>query len=221
MTNFKSLLITSSKVRFVNYGSLRLGTSIALFLVLVTTTLRIGSSSSGSDSYGTLDKSDRPLAVLIIPGTNSIKINGDRVISGATVLSRASIESPGYVGGKLELGLLWALDIAPNTIITTEFDQNGSVKVVLTQGCVILSARKDITGEIDSPRGVLEKTNLKTGSTLHVCFPEVAPAEVKLHASEFESGLFDLVKTAAMAITGSRKGAGIDFVAPGRGSNPG
>jgi hypothetical protein len=157
----------------------------------------------------------------MIPGTNSIKINGDRVISGATVLSGASIESPSYVGGKLELGLLGALDIAPNTILTVEFNQNGSVKVILTQGCVILGARKDITGEIDSPRGVLEKTDLKTGSTLHVCFPEVAPPEVKLHASEFESGLFDLVKTAAMAITGSRKGASIDFVAPGRGSNPG
>lgn len=150
-----------------------------------------------------------------------MKINGARVISGATVLSGASIESPSYVGGKLELGLLGALDIAPNTILTPEFNQNGSVKVVLTQGCVILRARKDITGEIDSPRGVLRKTDLKTGSTLSVCFPEVAPAEVKLHAPQLNGGLFDLGKTAAMAIIGPRKGAGIDFVAPGRGSNPG
>jgi formylmethanofuran dehydrogenase subunit D len=157
----------------------------------------------------------------MIPGTNSIKINGDRVISGATVLSGASIESPSYVGGKLELGLLGALDIAPNTILTLEFNQNDSVKVILTQGCVILNARKNITGEIESPQGVLRKTDLKTGSTLTVCFPDVAPAEVKLHDPELDSGLFDLGKTAAMAIIGSRKGAGIDFVSPGRGSNPG
>jgi hypothetical protein len=221
MTNFKSLLITSLKVRFVNSGSLRLGTSIALFLVLVTTTLRIGSSSSGSDSNGKLDKSHRPLAVLTIPGTNSIKINADRVISGATVLSGASIETPSYVGGKLKLGLLGAMDIAPNTILTLEFNQNDSVKVILTQGCVILNARKNITGEIDSPQGVLRKADLKTGSTLNVCFPEVAPAEVKLHDPELDSGLFDLGKTAAMAIIEPRKGAGIDFAAPGRGSNPG
>lgn len=200
-------------------GSLGLGTAIALFLVI--TQLQMGSSSAGPDSYGTRAWPQQPTALLTIRGSNSMKINGARVISGATVPSGVSIESPNQVGGTLKLGSLGTLDIAPNTICTLEFNENGNVKVILTRGCVILNARKDTAGEIDTSQGVAGKTDPKTGGTLHVCFPQPARAEVRAEVPEFDGGLFDLGKAAAIAIIGGRINAGVDVAVSGRGSNPG
>lgn len=201
--------------------SLRLGTPIALFLVFVITQLHIGASSGGPDSYSTRAWPQQPTALLTIPGSNSMKINGARVISGATAPSGVPIESPNQVGGTLKLGSLGTLEIARNTICTLEFNKNGNVKVILTQGCVTLRARKDTVAEIDTSQGVAGKTDPKTGGTLHVCFPQTARAEVRAEAPKFEGGLFDLGKAAAIAIIGGRIDAGVDVSASGRGSNPG
>jgi len=110
-------------------------------------------------------------AILTTRGNQPITINGVTVISGATVLDDATIETPDQVGATINLGSLGVLDIAPKTKLTLRFDYNGSVKVTLIQGCAILRARKNTTGEVDTPLGYAGATDPATGGVLNICFP--------------------------------------------------
>jgi hypothetical protein len=63
------------------------------------------------------------------------------------------------------------LDVAPNTKLTLEFDQNGNVKVTLVLGCAILRARKNTTGEVATSQGTAGTTDPARGGVLDICFP--------------------------------------------------
>ena len=111
------------------------------------------------------------VARLTTRGNQPILVNGNSAASGATILTGATIETPALVGATINLGPLGSLDLAPNTKIQLDFDENGKVKIRLIYGCVILRAKKNTEANIDTEQGNAAKTERKRGGLLDVCFP--------------------------------------------------
>jgi hypothetical protein len=77
------------------------------------------------------------------------------------------------VGATINLGSLGDLEVAPNSLLTLEFDPAGNlVKVNLKRGCTKLRTKPGVNGEVVTPDGV----STKTASTrrANVCFGVVA-----------------------------------------------
>ena len=150
----------------------RITTATALFLVFSVAQVYVQASFARPDSKSVpAAESEEFGAILTTRGNQPITINGASAFSGATVLTDAAIETPDQVGATINLGSLGVLDIAPKTKLTLRFDHNGSVKVTLIQGCAILRARKNTTGEVDTPQGYAGATDPATGGVLNICFP--------------------------------------------------
>jgi hypothetical protein len=150
----------------------RITTTMVLFLIFSVAQVYVQVSFARPNSKSVpAARSEEFAAILTTRGNQPITINGATVISGATVLNDATIETPDQVGATINLGSLGVLDIAPKTRLTLRFDYNGSIKVTLIQGCAILRARKNTTGEVDTPMGYAGATDPATGGVLDICFP--------------------------------------------------
>src|SRR5262245_17385197 len=90
------------------------------------------------------------VATLRTRGNQPITVNGASATTGATILTGQTIETPDQVGATIDLGSLGQLDVAPNTRVQIEFDQNGA-RVTLISGCAILRTKKNKDGEILTP----------------------------------------------------------------------
>jgi len=155
----------------------RMTTATALFLLFSVAQVYVQVSFAGPNSKSvSAAGSQQFTAILTTRGNQPITINGVSAISGATILTGAVIETPDQVGATINLGSLGTLDVAPNTKLTLEFDQNRNVKVTLVQGCAILRARKGTTGEVATSQGTAGTTDPATGGVLDICFPPGALA---------------------------------------------
>jgi hypothetical protein len=210
--------------------------AIAVFLafsfaqVYVQTSLAIPGTTSGA-----FPLPQQFVGRLATRGNQPITVNGASASSGATILTGATIETPDQVGATINLGSLGTLDIAPNTKLTIEFDQNGHAKVMLVQGCAILKTKKNTEGEIDTSQGVAGKTEKKKGGILDVCFPPGAAAPTvnagaaasagagagaAAAATGGAGGLFGLGTAATIAIIGGAAGGTAIAIVATRGKNP-
>jgi len=107
-----------------------------------------------------------------------ITVNGNSAASGASIQTGANIQTPADVSATINLGPLGSVDLAPNTIIRLEFDEQGNVKVTLITGCVIVRAKRKTEGRIDTEQGTAAKTEKERGGILDVCFPPGAGAPI-------------------------------------------
>lgn len=174
----------------------RIATATALFLIFSVAQVYVQVSFAGPNSKSvSAPGSQQFTAILTTRGNRAITVNGVSATSGATILTGAAIETPDEVGATINLGSLGTLDVAPNTKLTLEFDQNGNVKVTLVQGCAILRARKNTTGEVATSQGTAGTTDPATGGVLDICFPPGAASPT--------------VNTGAAAAAGAGAGAGV------------
>ncbi len=203
--------------------SLRISVAIATFFMLVIAQLQTGMSSIGPESSGVPSGTSVPAtAILSIRGNWPIKVNGAIATSGATILSGTAIDTPAQVAAAINLGSLGTVDVAPSTSLTLSFAQKDNFKVILVKGCASLHARKGTSGEINTPQGAAEKTDLNTGGTVSLCVPQIAHGTAEAVVDKVGSdGLFGLGQAAALAIIGGRIGATQGVALIGRGSNPG
>ena len=183
--------------------------------------MQTGVFSAGREVSSSLEIRQQSLmAVLKVSGNQSISVNSAKAIDGATIMSGATIVTPNQVGARVGLGSLATLEIAPNTTVKPEFDQNSNVKVTLTQGCVILCAGKGTAGEVITSRGIAGKTNSNEGGPLEVCFPQGAwpgPAIEQNHGGS----LSYFVRLAALGVISGRLRTNMAVGLDDRGSNPG
>jgi hypothetical protein len=149
--------------------------------------------------------------ILTTVGNKPISVNGAASITGTTVLSGASIETPEGVSATVSLGKLGSLEIEQNAKLTLSF-QTGSIKVILLQGCVTLHAKKGVTGDIETSKDAHSKTDPKADGVLRVCHPN----SVKLASAAAGAG--GLSKLAMLAIIGGPAVAIIPVITPG--NNP-
>jgi len=150
----------------------KLTTITALLVTLAVGQLYVGITFAEANS-GLSVSGAVPVALMGILTTSSnkpITVNGANAISGASIPSGATIETPDGVGATIRLGSLGSLCIAPNTKLSLQFDQQGKlVGVIVTQGCVILRTPKNVSGAISGPQGVIGQVPAATGGSLDVC----------------------------------------------------
>ncbi len=93
-----------------------------------------------------------------------VKLNGNDVVSGTTVLSGAQIQTTEGVGTTVQLGALGQVEVAPGSHLTLSFSKS-SVDVNLVSGYAVLTTMKGIDGTMTAPNGV-SKSDPETVSTL-------------------------------------------------------
>lgn len=199
----------------MNTRSTRITCALALFLIFSIFQVYIGYSFAAPEDRivvgGTPASQMQDAAgILTTIGNKPITLNGASAITGTTILTGASIETPDGVGATVSLGTRGSLEIEPKAKLTLTFHAD-SIKVMLLEGCVTLRARKGITGEIESSKGLVSKTDPKEDGVLRVCHPDSV-----LIASAVASG--GLSKLALLAIIGGPAAVIIPVIVPG--SNP-
>lgn len=194
---------------------------IFLLFVFLIIQLQTGVFSAGGDVSSLPEiRPQSIMAVLTVPGNQSISVNSTKAIDGATILSGATIVTPNQVGARVGIGSLATLDIAPNTTAKPEFDQNHNVRVTLTQGCVILRGGTGTAGEVVTSRGIAGKTNSSEAGPLEVCFPQGAWPGSRIEQDN-GGGLFYFARLAALGVIGGRLRTNMAVGLDDRGSNPG
>src|SRR5260370_33097003 len=129
-----------------------LTTATALLVTLAVGQLYVGITFAEANS-GLSVSGAVPVALMgVLTTTNNkpILVNGANAISGATIPSGATIETPDGVGATIRLGPLGSLCIAPNTKLSLQFDQQCKLgKITVTDGSLILLASKNVNGAIN------------------------------------------------------------------------
>ncbi|MGB9177725.1 MAG: hypothetical protein WCB68_00650 [Pyrinomonadaceae bacterium] len=123
----------------------KLACSITLLLAFALS--QIGASASAPLTGRLRTRANKPVTV-----------NGNKVVSGATILSGAQVESPEGVGATIEIALLGRIDIAPKTELTITFAA-GSIDVQLKAGYVVLTTKKGTDGTVTTPDGKVARTD--------------------------------------------------------------
>lgn len=158
--------------------STRLAIGTTVLLMFSIAQVYVGVSFAGPDTRPRRVVATQDLTgILITSGTQAVLVNGNNAVTDATILSGASIESPQGVSATVNLGRLGRLDIAPATSLRLDFSA-GSIKVMLFKGCVVLHTRRNTTGTIATPNGVVGTTNPSKDDVIDVCQREGAPAAI-------------------------------------------
>jgi hypothetical protein len=103
-------------------------------------------------------------------GNQPILVNGISASPGASIVTGATIETSSDQTAEINLGAFGTLELAPNTQLRLEYDQNGNTRVTLIRGCVILRSKKQSEGEIVTEQGTAAKNDKERGGVADVCF---------------------------------------------------
>lgn len=152
-----------------------------------------------------------------------VTVNGQTASTGASLLTGTTIETAGDQSATVNVGPLGTVDISPNTKVVLTFEQ-GLLKADVVYGCVILTARRNTTGEITTEKGSIGKTDPAAGGSLEMCYTQGAAAPVvgpgvaqgagagaasAGAAAASGGGLFGLGVPATIAIVAAGTAAGI------------
>lgn len=187
--------------------------ALALLLAFSVAQVGVQATFAGPNSVrnGLAAPSLAPQAItarLTTRGNQPILVNGNNLSSGGSILTGATIETPEGVGATINLGPLGSLDLAPNTRVQLEYDNQGNVKVTLLQGCAILRTKKNANGQIDTSQGTAGKNDRAKGGALDVCFPPGSNAPVVNQGAAANAGAGAGGGAAAGATGGAAPAAG-------------
>ena len=171
------------------------------------------------------------MGVLTTTNNKPVIVNGANAVSGASIPSGATIETPSGVGATIRLSGLGSVCISPSSRVTLTFDST-SININILLGCAILRTNKNIAGAVSSAQGNLATINNATGGSVDVCLKADSTATINQGAA-VDAGAgasaVDCGAAGAAAIpTGIPPAVAIAFIAGGagglyvlfRGSNP-
>lgn len=131
--------------------------------------VQIGFAEPNS-SNNAVPPSQQFLARLTTRGNVPITVNGNNATTGASIVTGAIIETGADQAATINIGEI-TLDIAPNTKLRLDYDENGRAKVFLIAGCAVVTARGKGEAEIETGDQVSRgKTEKSRGGVLDVCF---------------------------------------------------
>ncbi len=99
-----------------------------------------------------------------------ILVNGISASPGASIVTGATIETLSDQTAEINLGSFGTLELAPNTQLRLDYDQNGNTKVTLIRGCAILRSKNKAEGEIATEQGTAAKNDKEKDGVADVCF---------------------------------------------------
>ena len=110
------------------------------------------------------------IARLTTRGNVPVLVNGNSATTGASIVTGAIIETLNDQSATVNIGDI-TLDIAPNTKLRLDYDENGKAKIFLIQGCAVVKTKGKSEAEIETGDQVSQgTTNQKKGGGLDVCF---------------------------------------------------
>ena len=111
------------------------------------------------------------IARLRTRGNNPITVNSNSASTGASIVTGATIETGNDQSATIDIGD-FTLDIAPNTKLRLDFDDQGRVKVFLIAGCAVARSKgKKTQVEFETGDNVVQgKTEKNKGGAIDVCF---------------------------------------------------
>lgn len=145
--------------------------AIATFMVfaIAQVYVQIGFAEPNS-SNNAVPAPQQFLARLTTRGNVPITVNGNNATTGASIVTGAIIETGADQAATINIGEI-TLDIAPNTKLRLDYDENGRAKVFLIAGCAVVKARGTSEAEIETGDQVSRgKTEKSRGGVLDVCF---------------------------------------------------
>jgi hypothetical protein len=210
----------------------KISSAIALLAVFAVGQVYIGVSFAEPNAAHNVSAAvPQPLLGILTTSNNRpINVNGTNAISGATIPSGATIETPDGIGATIRIGSLASLCVASNTKLSLEFD-GAHVRVTVLEGCAILRTQSGTGGTVNSASGNLGIINANTGGTIDACVRGGAPTVNQGAAVDAGAGAsaLDCGAAGAAAIpAGFPPAATIAFIAGGaaglyvlfRGGNP-
>lgn len=121
-------------------------------------------------STPTLPAAQQYIARLRTRGNNAITVNSNAASTGASIVTGAMIETGNDEAATIDIGD-FILDIAPNTKLRLDFDDQGKVRVFLISGCVVAKSKGKTEAEIQTADNVTQgKTERKRGGAVDICF---------------------------------------------------
>jgi hypothetical protein len=129
-------------------------------------------------------------------------VNGLSAAPGASIVTGAIIETTADQTAEINLGSFGPLDLAPNTQLRLDYDQNGNTKVTLIRGCIILRSKKKAEGEVLTEQGTVAKNDKEKGGVADVCYINGQTTVNQNAAANAISG----IQTTATTGTGSGTG---------------
>lgn len=144
--------------------------ALAAFVMFAVLQISVQFSFAESSSNAPLPVPQQYIARLRTRGNNPITINGNSASTGASLVTGATIETGADQSATIDIGD-FTLDIAPNTRLRLDYDDQGRVKVFLISGCAVVRSRGKTEAEIQTADNVTQgKTAKKRGGAIDVCF---------------------------------------------------
>lgn len=120
--------------------------------------------------------SDKQMGELIVAGANDssfVTVDGERAVSGRSIMSSSTITTPANTGATISLGKAGRVEIAPDSTVSLNFTEKaisanlaaGKVKVFNAAGVESKISTKDETVTADANQNNLLSVDLLTGKT--------------------------------------------------------
>lgn len=135
------------------------------------------------------------IARLTTTGNQPITVNGASAASGASLLTGATIETPAATSATIDLGALGTVELQPNSSVQLDFADDGTVRVKVMRGCVVIKKNGPGEAEVYTGEGASEKSN-SNRKGMAFCYAN--------------GGLSPLGQTAAAAAGGGGGGIGTE-----------
>jgi hypothetical protein len=122
------------------------------------------------NASGALPAPQQYIARLRTRGNNPITVNNNAASTGASLVTGAMIETGADQAATIDIGD-FTLDIAPNTRLRLDYDDQGRIKVFLISGCAVAKSRGKTQVEVETADNVKQGgTEQKKGGAVDVCF---------------------------------------------------
>ncbi len=99
-----------------------------------------------------LATTDKIAGELIVNGKSAVTVNGEVAQTGRSIFSASTITTPENATATINLGKLGKLELASNSTLTVNFDQN-AITGNLTSGTVTVIGSADTSTVINTPHG--------------------------------------------------------------------
>lgn len=144
--------------------------SLAAFLMFALAQISVQIGFAEPSSNPSLPVPQQYIARLRTRDNNPITVNNNAAVTGASLVTGAIIETGNDQSATIDIGD-FTLDIAPNTRLRLDYDDQGRVKVFLIAGCAILRSKGKTESEVQTADNVTQgKTERRRGGVVDLCF---------------------------------------------------
>ena len=125
--------------------------AVAAFVMFAVAQISVQLGFAEPSPNAVLPVPQQYIARLRTSGNRPITVNNNAAATGASLVTGAMIETGADQSATIDIGD-FTLDIAPNTRLRLDYDDQGRVKVFLIAGCVIARSKGKTAGRASNRR---------------------------------------------------------------------